>query len=67
MQEEILEKYYKDGFGQYEETPDYSTLTKQEKNRISKTLAYSMFALRFQLRKLAWLIAEPVFKFIERY
>jgi len=66
MQEEIFEKYYKDGFGQYEGMPDYSTLTQQEKERMSKTMAYSVFALSFQLRKLAWLIVEPVFKFIER-
>jgi hypothetical protein len=66
MQEDILEKYYKDVFGKYEGMPDFSELTQDQKYYMKNSLMYSRFAANWHLKKLAMLILEPVFKFIQK-
>jgi hypothetical protein len=66
MQEDILEKYYKDVFGKYEGMPAFSELTQDQKYYMKNSLMYSRYKASIEINELVSKLRNLFFGFIEK-
>lgn len=66
MQENTLEKYYKEVFGKYEGMPDFSELTESQKMHMKQSSMYARYKAGAAIQQLIDTLRGYIFSFISK-